>query len=176
MLHAVSCGFCRKRLWLPEYLLDRTRYCNPRCLGAASRKAEKTCTICRVTKPRHEFAGKDGDNSYCKPCHNEWRRNRRATNEQYRVNNHRANRKLALEVRSEVQAVKAASPCADCGQKFKPWQMQFDHVRGKKVGNVSALASSGRRALVLAEIKKCDIVCANCHADRTYRRMHADMV
>jgi hypothetical protein len=48
--------------------------------------------------------------------------------------------------------------------------MQFDHVRGEKLGDVSALIRTAPHAVVLAEIEKCDLVCANCHADRTYRR------
>lgn len=60
-------------------------------------------------------------------------------------------------------------PCIDCGGRFKPFQMDFDHRdRSTKSFNVTA----GRAMLmptsrVMAEVAKCDIVCANCHRVRT---------
>lgn len=62
-------------------------------------------------------------------------------------------------------------PCADCGIKYASWIMQFDHVRGTKSANVSRLWNTGRKR-ILEEISKCEVVCANCHADRTYKRNH----
>lgn len=74
--------------------------------------------------------------------------------------------------KARIAAVRAAKdkPCADCECKYSYWVMQFDHVRGKKSFNIGeALSSIGLKRL-LEEIEKCDIVCANCHADRTYKR------
>jgi hypothetical protein len=46
--------------------------------------------------------------------------------------------------------------------------LQFDHVRGKKRGNVSSLARQGLDLQVVKnEIKKCQIRCANCHVRKT---------
>lgn len=64
------------------------------------------------------------------------------------------------------------SPCVDCGNKFHPAAMQWDHRPGTiKTGDVANLAHRGNKKLVLAEIEKCDLVCANCHAVRTYDRL-----
>ena len=49
--------------------------------------------------------------------------------------------------------------------------MQFDHIMGTKVGNVSELVKQGNRQMVLEEIEKCELVCANCHATRTHFRL-----
>jgi len=46
--------------------------------------------------------------------------------------------------------------------------MDFDHVRGKKLKAVGQLLTSRSLAVVIAEIAKCDLVCANCHRERTY--------
>ena len=62
-----------------------------------------------------------------------------------------------------------ARPCADCLAVYPSHVMQFDHVRGEKVGDVGGMTSVPVGAL-LAEIDKCEVVCANCHADRTHRR------
>ena len=61
-------------------------------------------------------------------------------------------------------------PCMDCGQRFARYVMQFDHREpATKLFNVSEswLKSA---ATILGEAAKCDIVCANCHRDRTFRR------
>mgnify|MGYP001156516027 CR=1 FL=1 len=62
-------------------------------------------------------------------------------------------------------------PCTDCGQSYPHWIMEFDHCRGEKkfcVGDgYYRLASPD---VLEAEIAKCDVVCANCHRDRTWRR------
>lgn len=65
-------------------------------------------------------------------------------------------------------------PCMDCGIKYPPWVMHYDHRPGVdkkfnlsgvgKVKNVSILE-------ILQEIKKCDVVCANCHLHRTFIRL-----
>lgn len=66
------------------------------------------------------------------------------------------------EIIREAKAV----PCADCGQRYPYYVMDFDH-REDKVIIVSKLPERGSVAKLLAEIAKCDVVCANCHRERT---------
>lgn len=68
-----------------------------------------------------------------------------------------------------VTQLKEASPCLDCDRSFQACQMDFDHVRGVKVGTISQMLGLPT-AVVLAEIAKCELVCANCHRIRTYAR------
>lgn len=79
--------------------------------------------------------------------------------------------------RVELRALAASSkqvPCMDCGVEYPPWVMQYDHVRGKKVGNIADLVGAAIPIRqFLDEIAKCEVVCANCHAERTYRRAEA---
>jgi 5-methylcytosine-specific restriction endonuclease McrA len=64
-----------------------------------------------------------------------------------------------------------AVPCADCGAHFPACAMDFDHRVGtSKRLAVSRLIGRAGTAAILAEVAKCDIVCANCHRDRTFRR------
>jgi hypothetical protein len=51
-----------------------------------------------------------------------------------------------------------------------PHVMDFDHVRGKKTKNLSAMVSHFGMEAIKAEIAKCDVVCANCHRERTFHR------
>lgn len=64
-----------------------------------------------------------------------------------------------------------ARPCADCGVQYPFYVMQFDHQGSEKK---LAIGTFARRNLtvgaVAAEISLCQVVCANCHARRTYLR------
>lgn len=66
-------------------------------------------------------------------------------------------------------------PCVDCGKSFPACAMHFDHVKGDKRASLARLVSNGDSLENLqAEIAKCDLVCACCHAVRSYsREQHA---
>jgi hypothetical protein len=80
-----------------------------------------------------------------------------------RIRNRRA------RLRIELDALKAA-PCADCGKRYPPYVMDFDHRDPTKkafsIAHSDDVTTSMRR--LLSEIAKCDLVCANCHRERTY--------
>lgn len=58
---------------------------------------------------------------------------------------------------------KATLSCSRCGFSH-PAAMQFHHVRGTKKMAVSHMVlKKADLADVLAEIAKCDVLCANCH-------------
>jgi hypothetical protein len=49
--------------------------------------------------------------------------------------------------------------------------MQWDHLPGsEKLGDISTGMRWLSRAQILEEIAKCELVCANCHAIRTFKR------
>lgn len=54
--------------------------------------------------------------------------------------------------------------------------MEFDHLPGSsKRGAISDLCRRGNTNQVRDEILKCEVVCSNCHAVRTYmRRVYGD--
>jgi hypothetical protein len=47
--------------------------------------------------------------------------------------------------------------------------LEFDHLRDKLFSIGNKLSSRSWKS-ILAEIEKCDVVCANCHRRRTGRR------
>lgn len=56
-----------------------------------------------------------------------------------------------------------------CGKQFPHYVMDLDHRDpNEKVAAVAAIINRGSWRLLLAEIEKCDIVCANCHRERTH--------
>jgi len=70
----------------------------------------------------------------------------------------------------KITALKAVTPCADCGGIFPAVCMDFDHMRDK-TGEISQLVKAGGWPRIQAEIDKCEIVCANCHRIRTQKRV-----
>lgn len=63
-------------------------------------------------------------------------------------------------------------PCADCKKTYPFYIMEFDHVEGKKEINISEIASHKHwsEEHIRKEIAKCEVVCSNCHQERTYQR------
>lgn len=64
-------------------------------------------------------------------------------------------------------------PCTDCSKKYPSYVMQFDHLpEYQKVAGISQMKCWSLEK-IQAELKKCELVCANCHAERTYLRRKA---
>ncbi len=62
-------------------------------------------------------------------------------------------------------------PCMDCGMTYHPYVMEFDHREDEeKIASVSSMLRMCGWDKILAEIAKCDLVCANCHRMRTFNR------
>jgi len=103
---------------------------------------------------------KDRKNAYCKM-------DRALHPEKYKI----ALRSKKDEILCFVNRLKCG-PCLDCKRTFNPWVMQFDHRDpSTKIASISMMAQRKMSlAIIQTEIVKCDLVCANCHAERTHRR------
>ena len=78
--------------------------------------------------------------------------------------------KARARIRLEKVWELKSEPCLDCGGSFPPWVMQFDHRDPKtKLERIARMVTHSWKK-VLEEVDKCDLVCANCHANRTYLR------
>ena len=70
-----------------------------------------------------------------------------------------------------IRQIKEKHPCADCKEHYHYSQMDFDHITGKKKHNLARYANSAvSLSTIKDEIKKCELVCANCHRYRTWLR------
>jgi hypothetical protein len=77
-------------------------------------------------------------------------------------------RRWRREIRVALDAFKRGKPCSDCGGVFDPVCMDFDHRPGERKRFAVGRADK-KWETTLAEIAKCDLVCANCHRLRTHR-------
>ena len=132
----------------------------------------RRCSTCKIEKDLSEFLRRpDGKTeSFCHPCRKIYQRKYYEEHKSYFVER-AARQKLAL--REHLRYLKETTPCADCGGKFPYFVMDFDHREEfeKEFGICGSLRRSHKR--VLAELKKCDTVCANCHRIRTHTRLSA---
>ena len=68
-----------------------------------------------------------------------------------------------------MRQIKLERGCTDCGYNDNPVALQFDHIEDNKEFDIGSGSGRNRDALE-KEIAKCEVVCANCHAIRTYER------
>jgi hypothetical protein len=133
----------------------------------------RTCNRCGAEKPIGEFperkVGSGRRHGHCRACKALYQR------EWYEKNKdrHKANvaeiRRERVKRHQEIVRTAKDVPCADCGERYPPYVMDFDHREGEqKVGVIAQLVSTATTAGLLGEIAKCDVVCANCHRERTY--------
>ena len=131
----------------------------------------KRCARCRLTKPFSDFGRKYGSvfQPYCRSCQAAYKQEHYAKHREKYICQARQ-RRIAL--RKEIRALKSR-PCADCGVSYPYYVMDFDHREGEtKISDMNGLVvKRGCSMKVLrAEIAKCDLVCANCHRERSYQR------
>lgn len=118
-----------------------TAYCNKKYL-------------CRCEKCRAAFAA--------------YQRARREQRPDVRAKDALVRRKYFDAVKQFVREQKEGKPCMDCGVIYPWFVLQFDH-RGDGA-KAFILSQAPSIAKAQEEIAKCDLVCANCHAIRTYTR------
>jgi len=129
---------------------------------AASQKSSRM-----KTRARPEYAG-----------YKRGRGRPRNTPEQARTAKARYNA-TQLRKRGELSAFiwswKETHPCVGCGEA-DPVVLDFDHRDPKKKSfNVaSAPGLVRKRSRIVAEIKKCDMRCANCHRRRSFKKGHGN--
>ena len=137
--------------------------------GSTPSGPTKICNKCKLEKSVNDFhRRKDKWQPYCKLCKKEHDAAYRLEHMDYFEERRRKQRKALVEWYQDLKR----NPCVDCNGTFHPKAMQYDHLPGsEKIDSVSALLGRGSKRLVLEEIAKCELVCANCHAVRTDDRI-----
>ena len=137
---------------------------------------EKKCYTCGEIKTTADFnknkVRKDGLNSICRACS-------KARSKRYYRENHDHHIKQCAKIKKKrIDANQRRMfeyllehPCVDCGET-DPLVLEFDHLPGtNKKGLVGQLVGGGYSwETIQKEIDKCEVVCANDHRRRTYKR------
>lgn len=77
------------------------------------------------------------------------------------------------KIRAFLAEYKSTRPCMDCGLSYPSYVMDFDHRPGEAKTKAVSQMWYNSLATIKAEIDKCDLVCANCHRERTFSRLVA---
>jgi DNA-binding CsgD family transcriptional regulator len=88
-------------------------------------------------------------------------------------NEKRANRQKQTrhKIREFLKEYKQSRGCMDCGENYPYWILEFDHLGDKDFELSKYRNHTQDLEKIKAEVSKCDVVCSNCHKDRTYRRI-----
>lgn len=130
----------------------------------------KYCSCCDRNLNESDFNSKGNGKlqPYCKDC------NKTKSKEYYKANRTKhkkavKQRKLLMRAFNRRFMLKFLykKKCKDCPER-RIVCLEFDHIKGHKLGNISHLVNLGYPIKTLkTEIRKCELVCANCHRVRT---------
>ena len=83
-----------------------------------------------------------------------------------------SNKKARKRNAEYIRNIKESSPCEDCGKFYPYYVMHFDHIFEKNgsIANMARASLSIKR--IQQEIDGCELVCSNCHAERTHSRAY----
>lgn len=72
-------------------------------------------------------------------------------------------KKRKLKLKKWFQKYKEKLSCSNCGENH-PSTIEFHHRFNDKEKNVSLMVNDGYSvSKIMKEVRKCDILCANCH-------------
>ena len=137
----------------------------------------RSCTECLLVKPITEFpksggGGRNGldlnGNPYrrhqCKPCH--WSLKKKLPSGR-------------IGKAKKLKEYKSKCKCAVCGysketrgKKFSTAVLNFHHHNSDKLENVGNMIKRYGWNTILKEIKKCIVICFNCHMELHNNKVH----
>lgn len=134
------------------------------------------CSKCQKNKPLTEFYSRNNSTKYytvCKVCKcKQCRSRKRAISKDPVKKKHRQdqNKKLRIARKQFVWNYLKEHPCVDCNET-DPIVLDFDHVIGNKIENISVMAQNVVSITIMKEeIAKCEVRCSNCHRKKTAKQ------
>lgn len=129
----------------------------------------KQCSICKEEKEISAFntnkARKDGLQTACKECCKSQAKNWYSNNKKQHIQDVKKRKDVAKQKLFEYLQDKK---CAHCPEN-DPIVLEFDHIdRTEKEHQIGTMVLKNYSwNTILEEIKKCQILCANCHRKKT---------
>lgn len=75
------------------------------------------------------------------------------------------------KIRKFLQEYKSTQKCVDCKEDYPYWILEFDHLEDKHFTISNFSSKTSNIETIKKEIAKCDVVCSNCHKNRTFYRL-----
>lgn len=137
----------------------------------------KTCSKCKTEKPESDYFVKDKStgrlHTQCKSCYKAHRKSYQREHyikyrAEYLLRASTRREKLRKEFRDNILLYLDNKVCAECGESDIR-TFEFAHIDSTtKTFNISQAVRLGRSwEEVAQEIKKCRVLCANCHKKET---------
>ena len=137
----------------------------------------KTCTSCQVSKEESSFYFQDKSarrlHAECKACYTLHRKSYMATHylkygDIYRERARVRRARIKKELQAKMMQYLGDKSCESCGEADAR-VLEFDHINpSEKSFNIARGITHGLAwEAILDEIKKCRILCANCHRKHT---------
>lgn len=130
-------------------------------------KGYKFCSVCKTVKSTDEFTSKGGCCAECaKQKARDWYANAKA-NPEYRKKLTQQGKERARKSKDKIVDY-FGNKCNDCGQKFPNCCYDVHHLDpAEKDFNLSA--KRGFDDVLVEELKKCVLLCSNCHRIRHFK-------
>lgn len=104
--------------------------------------------------------------SNCRNCQKKYRKKHYELNKQKYITKAK---KYTYSVVEWFKEIKKDLKCEHCNEN-RWWVLDFHHVNPEeKDSEVSSLIRKGNKVKIIEEIKKCKVLCANCHRDLHYQ-------
>lgn len=120
----------------------------------------KRCKICNIEKNESEFYinshSSDNLSSWCKECQREDKRNHYKNNKEKYQRNQLSITEWFLKYKNNLK-------CERCGFSH-PAALDFHHKDPTtKKFSIGQLKGVKNKDIIMEEIKKCEVICSNCH-------------
>jgi len=134
----------KNRKLLPDYVYKTINSGDP----------TRACKVCKETRHKNDFSVMHTGylHSYCIPCKRKYEREN--------------SNKRKRSTKEFLKEIKEQAECSDCKNQFSYWQMDYDHITSDKLKSINKM-QTGSLDELKKEISKCELVCANCHRNRT---------
>lgn len=115
----------------------------------------RVCKVCKKSKDDDEFYQTYSYTRYiCKKCENKQRHS-------WRLQRSREMKRKALDY--------LGGQCKKCGYRKSVYALEFNHLGDKKYEPTRMFQKGLSWLLIKKELDKCELLCANCHREVTFK-------
>ena len=130
------------------------------------------CRKCNLIQEHSVDKKRNKPHTWCKACQREYSRKHYRANKKDHLERRKLNRYGERKQKLERLRSLKSRPCMDCSIEYPYYVMQFDH-RDPSLKSFTISDNIDQKSLeqLVNEARKCDVVCANCHAERTWGKI-----